>query len=127
MIPSMHERVKQLFVDAGLTTGYVVQTLIWSDTAKLSDSFMVFRPNGGTPIRNDLGSEYYILVDVIGAKGKNSATDQSAQSIVAYVQTNPMPNDCIGHIENIGGMPAPVLTEEGRLVYRLQFAVIYGE
>lgn len=127
MIPSMHERVKQLFIDAGLTAGYVVQALIWSDTAKLNDSFMVFRPNGGTPIRNDLGSEYYILVDVIGAKGKNSVTDQSAQSIVSYVQANPMPNDCIGHIENIGGMPSPVLTEEGRLVYRLQFACTYGE
>lgn len=127
MMPSMHERVKQLFVDAGLTVGYVVQVLIWSDTAKLTDSFMVFRPNGGTPIRNDLGSEYYILVDVIGAKGKNSATDQAAQNIISYVQSNPMPNDCIGHIENIGGIPSPVLTEEGRLVYRLQFAVIYGE
>jgi hypothetical protein len=123
----MHERVKQLFVDAGLTVGYVVQVLIWSDTAKLTDSFMVFRPNGGTPIRNDLGSEYYILVDVIGAKGKNSATDQVAQNIISYVQSNPMPNDCIGHIENIGGIPSPILTEEGRLVYRLQFAVIYGE
>ncbi|RDA68354.1 hypothetical protein DVH07_06545 [Hafnia paralvei] len=127
MIPSMHDRVKQLFVDAGLTAGYVVQTLVWTGSEKLTDSFIVFRPNGGSAIRNDLGSNYYILVDLIGAKGKNSATDQTAQNIISYVQANPMPNDCIGHIENMGGIPSPVLTEEGRLVYRLQFAVIYGE
>ncbi|MFP2504640.1 hypothetical protein [Buttiauxella gaviniae] len=127
MTPSMHDRVKQLFVGAGLTAGFVVQTLIWTDTAKLNDSFMVFRPNGGTAIRNELGSDYYILIDVIGGKGKNSATDTAVQNIISYVQANPMPNDCIGHIENVGGIPSPLLTEEGRLVYRLQFAVIYGE
>ena len=127
MTPSMHERVKQLFVEAGLTAGFTVQTLIWTDTGKLTDAFMVFRPNGGTPIRNDLGSDYYVLVDVIGAKGKNSATDQASQGVISYVQANPMPTDCIGHIENMGGVPTPILTEEGRLVYRLQFAVTYGE
>lgn len=127
MTPSMHDRVKSMFVDAGLTTGFTVQSLLWTDTGKLTESFMVFRSNGGTAIRNDLGADYYILVDVIGAKGKNGSTDQATQNIIAYVQNNPMPNDCIGHIENIGGIPSPVQTEEGRLVYRLQFAVTYGE
>lgn len=127
MTPSMHDRVKALFVDAGVTAGFIVQSLLWTDSGKLGDSFIVFRPNGGSAIRNDLGSDYYVLVDVIGAKGKNSATDLAVQSIISYVQNNPMPNDCIGHIENMGGVPSPVLTEEGRLVYRLQFAAIYGE
>lgn len=127
MTPSMHDRVKVLFVDAGVTAGFIVQSLLWTDSGKLGDSFIVFRPNGGSAIRNDLGSDYYVLVDVIGAKGKNSATDLAVQSIISYVQNNPMPNDCIGHIENMGGVPSPVLTEEGRLVYRLQFAAIYGE
>jgi hypothetical protein len=123
----MHDRVKNMFIDAGLTAGFTVQTLIWTDTNNLATSFMVFRPNGGSAIRNDLGSDYYVLVDVIGAKGKNSANDIAVQSIISYVQENPMPDDCIGHIENIGGIPSPVLTEEGRLVYRLQFAITYGE
>ncbi|QCE30263.1 hypothetical protein FAI37_15685 [Enterobacter bugandensis] len=33
----------------------MVQLLAWDDTTKLIDAFIVFRPNGGTDIRNDLG------------------------------------------------------------------------
>lgn len=127
MTPSMHDRVKNMFVDAGLTTGFTVQTLLWTDTGNLATSFMVFRPNGGTPIRNDLGNENHILVDVIGAKGKNSATDTAAQAILDYVQANPLSDDCVGKIENIGGKPSPVPSEEGRLIYRLQFACTFGD
>jgi len=123
----MHTRVRNYFVDAGLTAGFTTQLLVWNDSGKLTDSFMVFRPNGGSPIRDELGAEYYVMVDVIGAKGGNGVVDVAVQSIIDTVQQNPMPNDCIGHIENVGGIPAPVLTEEGRLVYRLLFAVLYGE
>lgn len=127
MIPAMHDRVRDLFIDAGLTSGFIVQKLLWNDTSKLTDKFIVFRSNGGSNIRNDLGSEYLVLVDVIGAKSGNQAVDDAANAILSYVQQNPMPNDCIGHIENVGGMPAPVQTNEGRLVYRLLFACLYGE
>ena len=127
MNPPMHTRVRNYFVDAGLTAGFTTQLLVWNDSGKLTDSFMVFRPNGGSPIRDELGAEYYVMVDVIGAKGGNGVVDVAVQSIIDTVQQNPMPNDCIGHIENVGGIPAPVLTEEGRLVYRLLFAVLYGE
>jgi len=123
----MHARVRDLFVDAGLTAGFLTQLLVWNDTGKLTDKFIVFRPNGGSAVRNDLGSEYYVMVDVIGAKGGNGAVDVAVQSIINTVQQSPMPNDCIGHIENVGGIPAPVLTAEGRLVYRLLFACLYGE
>ncbi|HGM7115499.1 TPA: hypothetical protein ACKQEX_004341 [Serratia marcescens] len=127
MTPPMHRRVRDYFVDAGLTTGFIPQMLRWRDTKDLSDQFMVFRPNGGSPIRNELGSEYYILVDVIGADKEDEAADNAVQSIINHIQANPMPNDCIGHIENFGGIPSPVSTTEGRLVYRLQFACLYGE
>lgn len=130
MNPPMYKRVRNYLIDAQLTDGFEVQSLLWNDSGKQSDRFMVFRPNGGSAIRNQLGSEYYVLIDVIspkGVKGGIDAVDERVQAIIDYVQQNPMPNDCIGHIENIGGIPSPVPTEEGRLVYRLQFAVIYGE
>lgn len=127
MTPAMHRRVRDYFVDAGLTTGFIAQMLRWRDTKDLSDQFIVFRPNGGSPIRNELGSEYYILVDVIGADKEDEAADNAVQAIINHIQANPMPNDCIGHIENFGGIPSPVSTTEGRLVYRLQFACLYGE
>lgn len=127
MKPAMHRRVRDYFVESGLTDGFTAQMLRWRDTGDLADQFMVFRPNGGTAIRNELGSEYYVLVDVIGADKEDEAADNTVQAIISHIQDNPMPNDCIGHIENVGGIPSPVSTTEGRLVYRLQFACLYGE
>lgn len=127
MIPAMHRRVRDYFVDAALTAGFTTQMLCWRDTGKGEDKFIVFRPNGGSPVRNDLASEYLVLVDVIGAIGDDEEVDNTVQAIISHIQNNPMPNDCIGHIENVGGIPSPVSTTEGRLVYRLQFACLYGE
>ncbi|HEJ7171097.1 hypothetical protein JEP93_17990 [Serratia marcescens] len=127
MTPAMHRRVRDYFVDAGLTAGFTTQMLRWRDTGKGEDKFIVFRPNGGSPVRNDLASEYLVLVDVISAEGEDEEADNAVQAIISHIQNNPMPNDCIGHIENVGGIPSPVSTTEGRLVYRLQFACLYGE
>ncbi len=127
MTPAMHRRVRDYFVDAALTAGFTTQMLRWRDTGKGEDKFIVFRSNGGSPVRNDLASEYLVLVDVIGAIGEDEEVDNAVQAIISHIQNNPMPNDCIGHIENVGGIPSPVSTTEGRLVYRLQFACLYGE
>lgn len=127
MTPMMYERVRNLFVNSGLTTGFTVQQLMYEDPGKLAEAVMVFRPNGGANIRNALGSEYHVIVDVIGAKDKRKAAVDAVQRIVDYVQANPITDSCVGHIENMGGIPPPVLTEEGRIVFRLQFACLYGE
>lgn len=127
MTPPMHTRVRNYFLNAGLADGFVVQLLMWTDTGKQADKMMVFRPNGGTSIRNGLGSQHFVIVDVIGAKGGNAAVDAAVQSIIDHVQQNPMADDCVGYLENLGGIPAPVLTEEGRLVYRLQFVATFGD
>lgn len=127
MTPMMYERVRNLFVNAGLTAGFTVQQLMYDDPKDLSKAIMVFRPNGGDNIRNQLGSEYHALVDVIGAKDKRKDALDAVQRIVDYVQDNPISDSCVGHIENMGGIPPPVLTEEGRIVFRLQFSCLYGE
>lgn len=126
MTPAMPERVMNYFVDSGLTQGFKVQKFAWNDSGNLNDKFMVFRSNGGSNISKDLSAEYLVLVDVIGAKNGNQAADDAVQAIISKVQSNPMPNGCIGQIENFGGIPPPVLTTEGRLVYRLQFACLFG-
>lgn len=127
MTPMMYERVRNLFVNVGLTAGFTVQQLMYDDPGDPSKAVMVFRPNGGANIRNELGSEYHVLVDVIGAKDNRKAALDAVQRIVDYVQGNPISDSCVGHIENMGGIPPPVLTEEGRIVFRLQFACLYGE
>jgi len=116
-----------MFGDAGLTNGFLVQLLNFNDPNDLSKAIMVFRPNGGTPIRNDLGNDNYVLVDVIGAKDKNQAAATAAQSILDYVQANPHADECVGKIENMGAYPTPVTTEEGRIVLRLQFSCTFGD
>lgn len=127
MTPMMHERVSDLFASAGLTEGFVVQQLMYDDPENLNVPVIVFRPSGGANIRNDLGSEYHVTVDVVGAKGRRKEALQAVRRIIEYVQQNPIGNSCVGHIENLGGIPPPVLTEEGRMVFRLQFACLYGE
>jgi len=123
----MHTRVRNYFEDAGLLAGFTPQLLVWNDNGKQNEAFMVFRPNGGSSIRNGLGSEYYVMVDVVGARGGDVAADAAVQAIIDYVQKNPMTDDCVGYLQNLGGIPAPVLTTEGRLVYRLQFVATYGD
>lgn len=127
MTPMMHERVRNMFGDAGLTAGFTVQKLMYDDPEDLTQAVMVFRPNGGSNIRHDLGSEHHVLVDVIGAKDKRGDAADDVQRIVDYVQANPMADECVGYIQNMGAIPAPVLTAEGRIVFRLQFACTYGE
>ncbi|HDC4771310.1 TPA: hypothetical protein O8U63_000969 [Enterobacter cloacae] len=127
MTPMMHERVRNMFGDAGLTAGFTVQKLMYDDPEDLTQAVMVFRPNGGSNIRHDLGSEHHVLVDVICAKDKRGDAANAVQRIVDYVQANPMADECVGYIQNMGAIPAPVLTEEGRIVFRLQFACTYGE
>lgn len=127
MTPMMHERVRNMFGDAGLTAGFTVQKLMYDDPEDLTQAVMVFRPNGGSNIRHDLGSEHHVLVDVIGAKDKRGDAANAVQRIVDYVHANPMADECVGYIQNMGAIPPPVLTEEGRIVFRLQFACTYGE
>lgn len=127
MIPMMYERVRNMFVEAGLTAGFIEQLLMFDDPNDLSKAVMVFRSNGGSAIRNDLGAEHYVLVDVVGAKSKRNYAALAVQRIVDYIQQNPMADECVGYIQNMGAIPAPVLTDEGRIVFRLQFSCTYGE
>ncbi|QGX91658.1 hypothetical protein EFZ10_08475 [Tatumella sp. TA1] len=127
MNPPMYKRVRDVIKEAGLTTDYITQSLVWSDTAKLTDRFIVFRPNGGSDIDRDIGGEYHILVDIISGKGEAEKSEQTMLSIIDFVQQNPLISSCLGQITNMGGIPPPVMTAEGRIVWRLQFACLYGE
>lgn len=127
MNPPMYERVKNLFQDAGLTSGMVVQLNFFEDTKKATDSFIVFRPNNGVGLPNSDSGEHYVLVDVIGRKDKRAITSSNSQAILDYVEANPLSDKCVGQIQSMGFLPPPILTEEGRPVYRLQFSCLYGE
>jgi len=124
----MYKRVRDVLVDAGIITDYIIQSLSWVDSGKLADRFIVFRPNGGTAIDRDMAADYYVLVDVIAgtAMGDKAKAEADVEAIIEYVKANPMTNRCLGQISNMGGIPSPVMTTEGRMVWRLQFACLFG-
>lgn len=131
MTPPMYKRVRDVFMENSLTEGLNIQLLVWTDDPndkRLAKSYIVFRPSGGSNIDKDIGGDYYVMIDVISAKGvtEYQKADDAVNRIIEFVKQNPLVSKCLGQITNIGGIPAPVLSTEGRLVYRLMFACLYG-
>ncbi|MDT0228506.1 hypothetical protein N7583_22350 [Serratia marcescens] len=127
MTPPMYLRLRNLFENAGLTAGLTIQTLMWNDTGKLSDAFIVFRPGGGSDIQYDRGGDFFVMVDVVGAKGKNAEADAAANKIADYISGQQGADSCVGALRLLGGSPTPIPSAEGRLIYRLLVCCTYGE
>ncbi|QXX98786.1 hypothetical protein IM817_11690 [Serratia marcescens] len=127
MTPPMYLRLRNLFESAGLTAGLTIQTLMWNDTGELSDAFIVFRPGGGSDIQNDRGGDFFVMVDVVGAKGKNAEADAAANKIADYISSQQVADSCVGAMRLLGGSPTPIPSAEGRLIYRLLVCCTYGE
>ena len=121
----MYQRVAEYLKKTGLTNGFTVQYLKWRDTKAKNNKFIVFRPNGGSIIQTNLGNEYYTLIDFIGAVNDIETIDNDVSTIVDYIKNNPYTNDT-GLIQIVGAIPAPVTTEEDRLVYRLLVSCKFG-
>lgn len=127
MTPPMYMRLKDLFVAEGLTSGFKVQWRIWRDTGKDADQFIVFRPSGGTNIEYDRGGDWYVMVDVVSSKSNPDGADSAVNAIVEYISAQSGADDCVGALSLVGNVPAPISTEEGRLVTRLLISCTYGE
>lgn len=127
MTPAMYMRLKDLFLAEGLTAGFKVQWRIWRDTGKDADQFIVFRPSGGTNITFDLGGDWYVMVDVVSSKSDPDTADAAVNAIVEYISAQSGADDCVGALSLVGNVPAPISTEEGRLVTRLLVSCTYGE
>ncbi|HHL0435964.1 TPA: hypothetical protein ACQZ9I_004364 [Klebsiella pneumoniae] len=127
MTPAMYIRLKDLFSAEGLTTGFKVQWRQWKDSGKDADQFIVFRPSGGTDIIYDRGGDWYVMVDVVSSKANPDAADAAVNAIVEYISAQSGDDDCVGALRLVGNVPAPIPTEEGRLVTRLLVSCTYGE
>ncbi|MFS7191041.1 hypothetical protein AB6864_00885 [Serratia proteamaculans] len=127
MTPPMYRRLRDHFEDAGLTAGFTIQILMWNDTGKLSDAFIVFRSGGGSDVQHDRGGDFFVMVDVIGAKGKNAEADAAANRIAEFISDQEGADSCVGAMRLLGGLPPPITSTEGRLIYRLLVSCTYGE
>lgn len=127
MTRPMYRRLRDHFEDAGLTAGLTIQTLMWNDTGKLSDAFIVFRSGGGSDVQHDRGGDFFVMVDVVGAKGKNAEADAAANRIAEFISDQEGADSCVGAMRLLGGLPPPITSTEGRLIYRLLVSCTYGE
>ncbi|HAT1563419.1 hypothetical protein [Raoultella ornithinolytica] len=127
MTPAMYMRLKDLFMAEGLTTGFKVQWRQWKDSGRDADQFIVFRPSGGTNVEYDRGGDWYVMVDVVSSKSDPDAADSAVNAIVEYISAQSGADDCVGALSLVGNVPAPIPTEEGRLVTRLLVSCTYGE
>lgn len=123
----MYMRLKDLFVAEGLTADFKVQWRQWKDSGKDADQFIVFRSAGGTDIEYDRGGDWYVMVDVVSSKSNPDAADAAVNAIVEYISAQSGADDCVGALQIVGNVPAPISTEEGRLVTRLLVSCTYGE
>ena len=121
----MYQRVAEYLKKSGLTDGFTIQYLKWRDTKTKNNKFLVFRPNGGSILKTDLGNEYFTLVDFIGAVNDIETIDNDVSMIADYIKNNSY-TDETGLIQIVGAIPAPVTTEEDRLVYRLLVSCKFG-
>ena len=121
----MYKRVSDYLKNSGLTDDLVVQYLKWRDTKNKGSKFIIFRPNGGSILKANLGNEYYTLVDLVGAVNDIETIDNRASEITDYIKNNPYSNST-GLIQVVGAIPSPVTTEEDRLVYRIMVSCKFG-
>lgn len=120
----MYKRLCEYISKSGVINDVIIQYLIWKDKGK-DKTYVVFRPGGGSSLSNTLANDYYVLVDFIGPDNSLEYLDNIVSLVVDYVTANQF-DDCLGLVEVMSGIPAPVTTEDGRLVYRLQIAIKHG-
>lgn len=121
----MYKRVSDYLKSSALIEDFVVQYLKWRDTKNKGSKFIVFRPNGGSILKTDLGNEYYTLIDLVGAVNDIESIDNHVSAIADYIKNNPY-TDSTGLIQIVGAIPSPVVTEEDRLVYRIMVSCKFG-
>lgn len=121
----MYKRVAEYLQRNGLLDGFVLQYLIWRDVQPKQCCYAVFRPNGGSVMEQSLGNEYHVLLDLVGPANEAELIDNAATRIVEYIKNHPL-DDCVGQIQTVGGVTAPVLLDDGRLVYRLLLTCTFG-
>lgn len=124
---NMLERVYDYLNDAGLLTGWTAQMQFWQDTKNGNEQFLVIQSNGGTQIRDGLGSDYYFSVYVVGKHGTYNVADVDAKAneIIEYIKSHPL-DSCLNYVQLMQPLGRPVLSEEKRPIHELMLRVVWG-
>ncbi|QXO48974.1 hypothetical protein JC861_14085 [Morganella morganii] len=117
----IHEAFEHYLSRVGLLDDFTVQYLTWTEEPESrTQQYAVIQPDGGSGRFADLGADDNVMLILVSAQNDPEPVLTRAKDILAYVASHPL--DCeLNSIYNLGGMPKPVPTEEGRFIMQLAF------
>ncbi len=117
----IHEKFERYLNRGNLLDGFIVQYLTWNEQPdEKTQQYAVIQPDDGCGRFADLGADDFVVLILVSAWKDPEPTVIRANEILNYVANNSL--DCeLNSIYNLGGLPRPIPTEEGRFILKLSF------
>lgn len=120
---SLLNAFKNHVISSNLFSLFQVQFHQWREKSDKNVQYIVFQNNGGTPIRQDMVSESYILISLISSAQSGYDIAIKSQELIDFIKENAITE--FGYIENIGGIPSPIFTTDNRMTMQIQFRIVH--
>ena len=117
----IHEAFERYLNRVGLLDDFTVQYLTWTEEPESrTQQYAVIQPDGGSGRFAGLGADDNVMLILVSAQNDPEPVLTRAKDILSFVAE--FPDDCeLNSVYNLGGMPKPVPTEEGRFIMQLAF------
>ncbi|WP_337234006.1 hypothetical protein [Proteus terrae] len=117
----IHEKFERYLNRGNLLDGFIVQYLTWNEQPdEKTQQYAVIQPDDGNGRFADLGADDFVTLVLVSAQHDPEPTLVRANEILNFVAE--FPDDCeLNSIYNLGGLPRPIPTEEGRFILKLSF------
>ncbi|EPG6917100.1 TPA: hypothetical protein OT776_002833 [Proteus mirabilis] len=117
----IHEKFERYLNRGNLLDGFIVQYLTWNEQPdEKTQQYAVIQPDDGGGRFADLGADDFVTLVLVSAQHDPEPALIRANKILNFVAE--FPDDCeLNSIYNLGGLPRPIPTEEGRFILKLSF------
>lgn len=117
----IHEKFERYLNRGNLLDGFIVQYLTWNEQPdENTQQYAVIQPDDGSGRFADLGADDFVTLVLVSAQYDPEPALIRANEILNFVAE--FPDDCeLNSIYNLGGLPSPIPTEEGRFILKLSF------
>lgn len=117
----IHEKFERYLNRGNLLDGFIVQYLTWNEQPdEKTQQYAVIQPDDGNGRFADLGADDFVTLVLVSAQHDPEPTLVRANEILNFVAE--FADDCeLNSIYNLGGLPRPIPTEEGRFILKLSF------
>lgn len=117
----IHEKFERYLNRGNLLDGFIVQYLTWNEQPEeKTQQYAVIQLDNGSGRFADLGADDFVTLVLVSAQHDPEPALIRANEILNFVAE--FPDDCeLNSIYNLGGLPRPIPTEEGRFILKLSF------